>query len=296
MQFVDVTNYVAFRKIFGQQEKKEVLISFLNAVITLPNQAIVEDVLIVNPYQLPIIADGKVSILDIKAKDTIGNTFIVEMQVAPSAYFHKRVTYYCSKSYADQIDKGENYQDLFPVYFIGILDFDISQSNHYFSTHKMSDTKTNEVVFSDIEYNVIELEKFKKTIDELEDIIDQWIYFIKNADNLDMIPNNTNDNGLLSAYDQANKGTWTKEELDEYIYAGIQIGTERNKIVYAEQKGLEKGIEQGIKQGIEQGVMNAQKNTIINGYKNGFSLEQLSILCDISIEEVKKILVKAGEL
>ncbi len=93
MKFVDVTNDIAFRKIFGNENKKISLISFLNAVINLPNGNVITDVDILNPYQLPKLADGKSTILDVKARDKQGNTFIVEMQIAESEYFHKRVLY-----------------------------------------------------------------------------------------------------------------------------------------------------------------------------------------------------------
>jgi predicted transposase/invertase (TIGR01784 family) len=118
MRFVDVTNDIAFRKIFGNENKKISLISFLNAVINLPNGNVVTDVDILNPYQLPKLADGKSTILDVKARDKEGNTFIVEMQIAQSEYFHKRVLYYTSQSYTNQITDGIEYKKLYPVYFI----------------------------------------------------------------------------------------------------------------------------------------------------------------------------------
>jgi predicted transposase/invertase (TIGR01784 family) len=164
MQFVDVTNDVAFRKIFGQQEKKEVLISFLNAIIILPNNAIINDIAILNPYQLPLLAEGKTTILDIKAKDSLGNTFIVEMQVAQNKAFHKRVLYYTSQSYSQQIKEGDDYSKLFPVYFVGILNFPIGNNNNYLSTHKILNVETNEHVFMDVSFHIIELIKFNKKL------------------------------------------------------------------------------------------------------------------------------------
>jgi predicted transposase/invertase (TIGR01784 family) len=82
MKFVDVKNDVAFRKIFGNENKKEILISFLNAVLKLTGDKRINNVVIANPFQLPILPNMKTSIIDVKAKDYKGNTFIVEMQVA----------------------------------------------------------------------------------------------------------------------------------------------------------------------------------------------------------------------
>jgi predicted transposase/invertase (TIGR01784 family) len=99
MKFVDVTNDIAFRKIFGNDNKKKSLISFLNAVINLPEEKQIVDVEITNPYQLGVLSGGKSTIVDVKAKDQNGNIFIVEMQITEFDYFHKRILYYTSQSY-----------------------------------------------------------------------------------------------------------------------------------------------------------------------------------------------------
>jgi predicted transposase/invertase (TIGR01784 family) len=108
MKFVDITNDIAFRKIFGNENKKKTLISFLNAVIDFPLDEQIIDVEITNPYQLGKLSDGKSTIVDVKAKDQKGNVFIVEMQIAEFHFFHKRILYYTSQSYVSQIDKGWN--------------------------------------------------------------------------------------------------------------------------------------------------------------------------------------------
>ena len=107
MRFVDVKNDVAFRKIFGNEKKKVILISFLNAVLELEGQSRIKEVNLLNPFQLPRIAGEKSSIIDVKATDHKGATFIVEMQVAEPAGFDKRVLYYTSKDYSGQIHIGE---------------------------------------------------------------------------------------------------------------------------------------------------------------------------------------------
>lgn len=97
MKFVDVTNDVAFRKIFGNENRKEVLISFLNAVLLLQNEKKIVSVDILTPYQLPELKGGKVTIVDVKAKDQNNKNYIVEMQIAEVDGFDKRVLYYASK-------------------------------------------------------------------------------------------------------------------------------------------------------------------------------------------------------
>ena len=241
MKFVDITNDIAFRKIFGNDSKKKSLISFLNAVIDLPKNNQIIDVEITNPYQLGKLSGGKSTIVDVKAKDEKGNIFIVEMQVAEFDYFHKRILYYTSQSYVSQIDKGVQYDKLKPVYFIGILEFEIGNNSNYFSRHKVLDVETKEQVIQDIEFNFIELPKFEKTIEQLETSIDQWIFFIKNAENLKLMPESVKDEGLKEAYTEANQQNWTKEELEDYQRASIKERDEIGRIEFAEKKGKIKG-------------------------------------------------------
>jgi predicted transposase/invertase (TIGR01784 family) len=240
MKFADVTNDIAFRKIFGNENKKISLISFLNAVINFPNDNKVIDVDILNPYQLSKLSSGKATIVDVKAKDKSGNTFIVEMQIAESDYFHKRVLYYTSQSYTSQIDKGKLYNKLYPVYFIGILDFKIGHNPNYFSCHKVLDVETNEQVIQDVEFNFIEVPKFNKSLEELVTPIDQWTYFIKNAENLEVIPADVKDEGLKEAYLGADRHTWTQEELDNYERASIKEQDELGRIALAEKRAEER--------------------------------------------------------
>ena len=230
MKFVDITNDVAFRKIFGNENRKEVLISFLNAVLLFDNDKKIVTVDILTPYQLPAIKGGKVTIVDVKAKDQNGKNYIVEMQVADVDGFDKRVLYYASKSYSSQIDRGDLYEKLNPVFFIGILDFEVTKNPDYISRHKIIDIETGENLISDIEFNFIELPKFNKTESALKTIIDQWVYFIKNAENLDVIPDNINDEGLKSAYEDADKHNWSKEELEAYDNVFIREQDDRGRL------------------------------------------------------------------
>jgi predicted transposase/invertase (TIGR01784 family) len=237
MQFADIKNDIAFRKIFGNENRKESLISFLNAILAFEGKQKIVEVTILNPYQLPKLKGGKVSIIDIKATDQAGRTYIVEMQVGELDGFAKRVLYYFAKSYGDQIKRGEFYRKLKPVIFIGILDFVFTENPNYISRNQVRDVETNERTVSDIEFNFIELPKFNKTAKELQSLTEKWLYFIKNAENLDVIPEDIDDDGLLSAYKEANKYEWSAEELEAYDYVYIREEDERARMDSAENRG-----------------------------------------------------------
>jgi predicted transposase/invertase (TIGR01784 family) len=243
MQFVDVKNDIAFRKIFGNEQKKVILISFLNAVLGLEGEAKIVDVEIVNPYQLPIIQYLKASILDLKARDAKGNIYLIEMQVAEPEGLDKRLLYYLSKEYASQIDSGEKYTELKPVIFIGIFDFAFTADPHYINHHAVCNVVSGERVIKDMDFFFIELPKFTKTMSELTDIMEKWVYFIKEAQNLDQMPTELGDEGLIQAYHDAAKFSWTKDELNAYDYASIREQDERGIKALAEKRAEERGME-----------------------------------------------------
>lgn len=241
MKFVDVKNDIAFRKIFGNEQKTNILISFLNAILKLEGNQRVVEVSIINPYLLPRVAGEKASIIDVRAKDEQGRQFVVEMQVANVNGFDKRVQYYTCRDYSMQIDRGEQYPLLKPTYFIGIMEFNFFESASYLSNHLLLNEETYEHGLKDIQFTFIELNKFTKTASELTTLTEKWIFFIKNAENLDVIPDHVADEGLKAAYQDAEKHRWQKEELIAYDNASIAEQDERGKLIAAEQEGITKG-------------------------------------------------------
>ena len=246
MQFVDVTTDVAFKKIFGSDQHKDILIGFLNAVLDLHGEKSIRDVTLKNPWQAPDIAILKETILDIKAVDNRGVSFIVEMQVEKKYAFQKRAQYYTAKAYTSQIDKGEEYPKLGQVIFIGILDFSCFDGDDYLTRHLILNQATQKQELQDLEFNFLELPKFTKTEDELDGIIEKWVYFIKNVGNLTMIPKSAESiPDLNNAYTQAAVFSWSKDELDVYEYWRMEETSDRYKLQEEFEKGIEKGIEKG---------------------------------------------------
>ena len=284
MQFVDIKNDIAFRKIFGNENKKVILISFLNAVLHLEGDKRIKVITLENPFQLPILPNFKASIIDVKAKDFSGNTFIVEMQVADVIGMDKRLLYYTSKEYSQQLVSGEKYTELNPVIFIGIFDFDFTEGTDYYSHHAICNVKTQERVIKDMDFYFIELPKFNKDVKILDNIMDKWIYFIKEAPNLDVIPDNVTDEGLKEAYTDANRHLWTIAELNAYIYAGMRDQDGRGSILKAEQKAEARGE--------ARGEANAKKEAVLGLDKIGLEKEKIAEALNISIERVIDILEK----
>jgi predicted transposase/invertase (TIGR01784 family) len=276
MKFVDVTNDIAFHKIFGNENKTKILISFLNAILKFEGGERIVEVEIINPYQLPRIAGEKASIIDVRAKDERGRQFVVEMQVASAKGFSKRVQYYAARDYSMQIDSGDKYHLLKPTFLIGILDFKHFNCEKYLSNHATLDEETYENVLDDIKYTFIELPKFTLKVDELRTLIEKWVFFIKEAENLDVIPENTDDEGLIEAYKDADKHSWKKEELVAYDNAFIAERDEIGRLEFAKEKGELKNRIKVIKKCL----------------KRKMSLEDIADITDLTPEEVTQIIKK----
>jgi len=220
MKFVDPKNDLAFKKIFGNENHKNILISFLNAVLDFKDEFIIKDVSLANPYQVPKIPELKETILDIKATNNNGETFIVEMQKKDLGNFTKRSLYYTSKAYVSQLSKGNNYTTLKKVYFIGIVNFEIFSSTNYVSRHLIINQETN----------TQDLDDFIFTFIELPSNLDKWIYFLKNASDLSLIPKEyKNIQEFKEAFDIATQITWNQREIEVYEYMSLKEFDERER-------------------------------------------------------------------
>lgn len=240
MKYVDPKNDVAFRKIFGDEKKKDILISFLNNILGFADtQKEIVDITIRNPYQVPKLKGLKESILDIKAVDKRDIHYIIEMQLFHTAAFEKRVLYYVSKAYYQQLDKSENYPKLNQVIFLGFLDFVLfKDTDDYTTRHLILEENTNGHYFKDFELNFVELPKFNVPLEQLKDVREKWIYFIKNAADMTMVPKELKEpSALKKAFEVANRMGWSKDELDAYDYRGIAIQDERGRVESAHEAG-----------------------------------------------------------
>ncbi len=272
MKFADVRNDVAFRKIFGNQKKSIVLISFLNAVLDLEGSSRIIKVTIIDPYLLPRIAGEKVSVIDVRATDQRGRRFIVEMQVADKKGFDKRVQFYTSRDYSMQIEKGEDYPKLKPTYFVGILNFGIGFGTNYLAKHYSVEEETGECVLSDIQHRFIQLTKFKKKRHELATLVDKWTFFLKHAGKLEVMPDDVLDEGLKTAYQEANKHLWKKEELVAYDNVGIREQDERGERALAKEEGKEE--------------------MILSMNEDGMTIKQIAKIAKKTEKEVNEIIAK----
>ncbi len=191
---------------------------------------------------------------------------IIEMQVVHSKNIEQRILYNAAKQYANQLQRGEDYHLLNPVIALTLVDFvlfdDIAS---HLSRFQLIEKETLLKYSDDVELVFIELPKFIKTEQELENIEDKWLYFIKNAGKLNTIPNSLNEPCIIHAFERINEATMTEAELElqQKRHAFIQI--QRTGLELAEEKGIAKGIELGMQQGMQEGILQVARNMLANG-------------------------------
>ena len=168
MIFINPKTDFAFKKIFGSEQSKGILISFLNGILY-DGQSTIQDLTILNPYQVPKILGMKESYLDVKAKLSNGTWVIIEMQVLNIAGFEKRILYNATKTYAAQMSKGDRYDVLNPVIALTITDFEMFEDIKPPISRFVLKEKNSLIDYpiSDLELVFVELPKFKTPLSDL---------------------------------------------------------------------------------------------------------------------------------
>lgn len=218
---VDVT----FKKLFGVEENKDLLISLINSIVSEEDQ--VKDIQILNPYNIQNFKNDKLSILDIKARGHNDKLFNIEIQISDEADYDKRALYYWAKLYTGQLKERGQYSELNKSIGIHILNFlSIRESSQYHNVFHITEKEEGFRYFQDLELHTIELNKFEKGINDdfqtllsrIKSKIDMWAAFLTKYDLLDAqkssLPTNSQD--IEKALHVINVMTYTDEEQEAY--------------------------------------------------------------------------------
>jgi predicted transposase/invertase (TIGR01784 family) len=181
--YVDAKNDIAFKKLFGNSAHKEILISFLNSVLEREEGTKIVDVTYIEPVNLPEIFDLKLSSVDVRCTDQSGKQCIVALQMVSKGHDAVFAQYYSALVFSRQLTQSWRYDLLIPVIFVGILNFECGFSNpSYITHHLLLNQLTRECDLNDLEFHFIELPKFNLQEDQLNTILEKWVYLLKNAD------------------------------------------------------------------------------------------------------------------
>ena len=247
MPFISAKTDFGFKKIFGSPQSKDILISFLNAMLY-DAQPTIEDLEIIDPYAAPSVTGLKDTYLDVKAKITGNKTVIIEMQVINVEAFTKRVVYNAAKTYATQLKPREGYSKLNPLIALTITDFILFENTEKFLTHFVfKELEENfEYYNREIELVFVELPKFNQELEQVENLIQSWIYFIKNAPLFDEIPEKfASIPEIQTAFSIASRTNLTLKELEELEKREMFFEDQRGAVIKGMQEGRQEGIIEG---------------------------------------------------
>ena len=291
----------AFKKLFGSEENKDLLISLINAIVSEQEQVV--EVELKNPYNLADYRAGKMSILDIKAKAENGRWFNVEMQISEDYNFDKRAIYYWAKLVTEQLSEGMMFKELKKTISICILDFNfIPNTAEFHNCYKIINTATgkDDKLHDIFELHYIELKKFKKSYSQINSALDRWSSFLTKADKLDkgLMPKElASDKAIVKAVDAVDR-MFNEEERLVYEVRMQSLADVESKIASAEEKGIEKGLEQGREEGREEGfvegINQTTKNIAYNLAKKGTAIEIIAEVTGLPESEIMQLLQNVG--
>jgi len=284
MKFLDVKTDYAFKKVFGSDGSKAILLSFLNAFDFFGGQQTIIDLTIVDPYQIPLIKGMKDTYVDVKAKLSNGISVIIEMQVLNVHGLEQRILYNAAKAYSTQLLEGQHYHLLNPVIALTITDFVMfKDSSNYKSSFRLIEKEQLIEYSGDIELVFIELPKFTKTETELNNIIEKWIYFIQNSGSLAYIPDTLSQSPeIAQAFTIANEAGLSATELELQWRRKDFIYLQRDSIVLAAEQGEARGMEKGLEKGRDEAALAIARRLLASG----MSAEQAAEMAGISVQRL----------
>ena len=285
MTFISPKTDFAFKKIFGSIHSQKILISFLNAIVY-NNQNVIQSLKIINPYNPGVTNTIKDTYFDVKALLDNGSTVIIEMQILNVADFKKRVIYNLAKAYGNQLDVGQGYMMLQPFIALTIADFVLFEDiDKMITKFRFKEEKESVYYEDELTLMFVELPKFAKELSALETLSDKWIYFIKSAPNLEVIPESLEEvSEIEAALKIANRANLNNKELEEVEQQEKLMRDQQGQISFARNEGIEIGREEGIGIGVVKQILRQIRRKFgeispeIETQIEQLSLEKLDIL------------------
>ena len=285
---------IAFKKLFGSEENKDILISFINSVLSPEEQ--IKEITLKNPYNLADYMNGKLSILDIKALDENDKLYDIEMQIGEQGYYGKRALYYWGKTYTSQIDSGEMFSKLKKTVVISILDFNYFDDKKTERVHRSilaKDRDTNDTYeeLDCFELHFVELQKFHIELAHLQTSLDRWITFLTKAYEYDKnnIPEElAKDSVIKKAIEKLDILYLDKKEQEIYEAEQKAVWNKKEEIRTAEAKGEIEGRIKGEIEGKIKGEIEGKiKGEIEGKLKTALKLKKLGVSIDVIVESTE---------
>ena len=230
-----------FKKLFGEEANKDLLIDFLNQI--LPNYHQISELSFRNSENIPELSHERKAIFDIHCESKTGEKFIVEMQKAKINFFKDRSLFYSTFPIKDQAKRGDWDFKLTPVYMIAILDFQYDEKEERQKFLRSVDLKDQDgdIFYDKLNFKFIQMPLFTKNEDELENHFDKWIYFLKKLEGFESIPTILQEPIFEKAFNVAEIANMTHQQYEFYQESLLTYIEVKEFVKTATSEGNEKG-------------------------------------------------------
>lgn len=218
-KFINPFTDFGFKRLFGEEANKDILMDFLNALLR-EEEGEITSITFLKNEQLGALDRDRRAIFDIYCESARGEKFIVEMQKAKQDFFKERSVFYATFPIREQALTGTWNYDLKAVYTIGILDFvfqeDKNEPDKMVYRVKLSDIETNQVFYNKLTFVYLEMPKFRKTLDQCHSHFDKWLYLLNHLRDLDERPAKLKERIFKKLFGQAEIANFNQEQLTAY--------------------------------------------------------------------------------
>ena len=294
-KFINPFTDVGFKRIFGQEFSKPLLLDFLNSL--LEGEKHIVNLTFLDKEQPALYDEDRSLIYDIYCETDEGEHIIVEMQNKSQPYFKSRSIYYISESIARQGERGSSWNyAIDSVYLIAFLNFIPLDFKQQFRTDVVLAEKNTVDQFSDkLRMIYLQLPLFKKEADECENQVERWIYLLKNMETLSRLPWAAQSAVFKKLESIADVGAMSRDERLKYDEALRKYRDTINVFEGVRMDGLMEGRMEGRKEGRMEGrmegLMEGQRSEKMENARKmkiyGLALDMIAEITGLSIEEVR---------
>ncbi len=234
-KYINLFTDFGFKKIFGSEENKDILLDFLNTLLA--DKRTITDLQFLNTERLGSNILERKAIFDLYCENDKGEKFIVELQRGKQEFFKERSIFYASRAIEEQSQRGKWDYNWNAVYTIAIMDFEFSGMGHdnVKSDVILYDTD-NQMKFTDkLRFIYLEMPKFNKTEAELETNFDKWLYLLKNISELDTVPQRLQEIWFKRVFNLAEITNYAPQDRQEYEESLKEYRDYYNTIATAEK-------------------------------------------------------------
>lgn len=295
---VNPLNDVMFKFIFGKEERKQIMLDFLNAVLENSLKHEIKDIKYGQTELIPNNIDDKLTRIDIFCELDTGEQVDVEVQVANYNNMQRRTTYYWAQLYLMSLPKGLDYRELTPVITINLLAFDLLPKDSPHSEYKICELTTGHQLNNDLDIHFLEIPKFAKTNKPIEKMskMEKWLaYFANKLNDIEREELKMSSIAIAGAMDAAEKFLASSAERRAYINRQLAIMDYNSEMRSAREQGLAKGraegLEKGRAEGLEKGLAEGRAEGRLSTYRallaaGAITMDKLRSLGTLTADEL----------